>query len=1063
MRLFVPAASLRGEPSGTRHDRVADSSSTPPASAVKPRLRRLTTSLLAALVAFGLVAPPAEAQGTGGTVTGRVTDAATGQPIQQARVLVQGTQIGTLTAENGRYTLRVPTAGAIVIEVSRIGYEAKRVNVTAGGAEPVTQDVALTQAAFSLSAVVTTVTGQQRKVELANATATVNVAEKISELPVSNLSQVLTGRAAGVNVVSTGEPGVGSRIRIRGQSSISLSNEPVVIIDGVRVAANSGSSAIGVGGQTPSRLDDINPEEIESIEVVKGPSAATLYGTEAAAGVINITTKRGKSGRTNWNVYSENGLTQDPRRGDYPLLYYAWGRRLSNNATMRCDLILVANGTCVQDSVTSGNILNDKELSPIQTGQRAQYGMQVSGGSDRVQYFVSGEIEREDGIYEMPIGEQNRLKAERGVTALPRNQVRPQGLDRNNLRLNLNAQIAPKATLQLSSGYVNSNIRRPQNNDNGNGLMVQAMGGAWNPANTDSRGVPLPGMFLYPFGDVFSRVTTQELNRFINSATARWDAADWLNLRATVGYDYQLRDDIGLNRFDEGIYNFPARNGGVSSFRTSIAQATVDLGGTVTKQLNDWLGTKTSVGMQFIRNDFEQTGATGENLPPGATTVTAAAIRNATQAFDYSRTLGYYIEEQLSVRDRFFLTLAMRRDAASAFGAESRGVYYPKIGASWLISDEGFFPRYNWLQSLRLRSTYGASGQLPGPTDALRFYTPFPATLTGGVDAPSVTLSALGNSNLKPEFGAEVESGFDATLFSGRTNLVFTYYRKETRDALVQRNIAPSVAGIQSRFENIGNVRNSGLELEFTQKLIDRKNIYAELFINGSTNANELLTLGEGVSPILTGAGSRITMRQQPGYPLYGMWGRTYTYNDANGDGILGTNEITFSDSATYQGPSFPTREFVVSPTIELLDRKLRLSAQIDRKWGMLKFNNTLRHRCQGGNSCRGRMDPTAPLEMQAANIAATPNGIFTGFFEDGSFTRLREIAVSYQLPAGFAKNLRAQRANLILTGRNLAVWTPFTGLDPETTQSNTDNRGNEEFFSTPPMRQWTVRLNLNF
>jgi hypothetical protein len=345
----------------------------------------------------------------------------------------------------------------------------------------------------------------------------------------------------------------------------------------------------------------------------------------------------------------------------------------------------------------------------------------------------------------------------------------------------------------------------------------------------------------------------------------------------------------------------------------------------------------------------------------------------------------------------------------------------------------------------------------------LRYFTPFPATLTGGVDAPSVTLSALGNSTLKPEFGAEVESGFDATMFNGRTNLVFTYYRKETRDALVQRNIAPSIAGIASRFENIGNVRNSGLELEFTQKLIDRKNVYAELFINGSTNKNELLTLGEGVSPILTGAGSRITMRQQPGYPLYGMWGRTYTYNDANGDGILGTNEITFSDSASYQGPSFPTREFVISPTIELLDRKLRISAQIDRKWGMLKFNNTLRHQCQGGNSCRGRMDPTAPLALQAANIAATPNGIFTGMFEDGSFTRFREVAVSYQLPQGWAKGLRAQRMNVILTGRNLAVWTPFTGLDPETTQSNTDTRGNEEFFSTPPMRQWTVRLNLNY
>ena len=1020
---------------------------------------------LAALVAMATALLPQQvvAQGGTGTITGRVTDESTGAPVAQARVLLEGTTNGTLTADNGTYTLRQLPSGTVTLLVSRVGYEQRRVSLSLAAGANATQDVALKAASYSLTAVVATATGQQKKVDLANATATINVSEKIAELPVANLSQVLTGRAPSVSVVSTGEPGVGSRIRIRGQSSISLSNEPVVIIDGVRVASSSGSSAIGVGGQSPSRLDDINPEEIESIEIVKGPSAATLYGTEAAAGVINITTKRGKAGRTTWSVYSEVGVAEDPRFGSYPLLYNAWGRNVNTGATIRCDLVLVANGTCTQDSVRSGNILNIDSLTPIDLGTRSQYGAQVSGGTDRVQYFFSAETEREDGIYKMPAAEITRLQVERGVSGLPRNQVRPQGLARNNLRLNLTAQIAPGATLQLSSGYVNSEIRRVQNNDNGNGLMVQAMGGNWDPARRDARGVPLPGMFLYPIGDIFSRTTTQGLNRFINSGTARYEPNEWLSLRATVGYDFSLRDELGINLFDQGINNFPNRNGGITTFRTSIAQATVDLGGTITRSLTDWLGSKTSVGAQYIRNDFEQTGASGEGLPPGATTISAAAIRNAFQSFDYARTLGYYLEQQFSIRDRLFITAALRRDAASAFGSEARSIYYPKLGASWVLSDEGFFPQTDWLQSLRVRATYGASGQLPGTTDALRFYTPFPATLTGGGDAPSVTLSALGNSNLKPEFGAEVESGFDATLFNGRTNIAFTYYNKETRDALVQRVIAPSLAGIQSRFENIGNVRNSGLELEFVQRLVDRDKFAAEIAINASTNENELLTLGEGVAPILTGAGSRITMRQQPGYPLYGMWGRTYTFNDANGDGILGTNEITYSDSAQYIGPSFPTREMAIAPSVELFNRSLRVTALIDRKWGMLKFNNTLRHMCQGGASCRGRLDPTSPLAEQAAAIAAFNGGIFTGMFEDGSFTRLREIAVSYSMPQSFARAVRAQRWNVVLTGRNLFVWTPFSGLDPETTQSNSDNRGNEEFFSTPPMRQWTLRMNFTY
>ncbi len=208
------------------------------------------------------------AQGAVGTVTGRVTDVATGAPIVQARVLVSGTTTGTLTADNGSFTLRQVPAGTIVLEVARVGYEAQKVNVTVSAGGTATANVALKQAAFSLAAVVATVTGQQRKVELANATSTINVADKIQDIPAANMGQLLSGRAAGVQVVTTGETGGGSRIRIRGQSSLSLSNQPVVIIDGVRVSGNAGSSALGVGGATPSRLDDINPEEIESIEIV---------------------------------------------------------------------------------------------------------------------------------------------------------------------------------------------------------------------------------------------------------------------------------------------------------------------------------------------------------------------------------------------------------------------------------------------------------------------------------------------------------------------------------------------------------------------------------------------------------------------------------------------------------------------------------------------------------------------------------------------------------------------------------------------------------------------------
>ena len=1052
MRLFGPVATDRVEQhSYSTHQSVFRR----PLAAACARVALLAGLLGASLTA----APRAEAQGAGGTITGRVTDAATGNPVSQARVLIAGTQNGALTADNGRYTIRVLTNGTVTLDVNRIGYEAKKATATlTGAAAPVVVDVAITQAAFSLSAVVTTVTGQQRKVELANSTTQIAVADKIAELPVSTMGNLLSGRAAGVQVVSAGATGAGSRIRIRGQSSLSLSNDPVVIIDGVRMTSTSGSSAIGVGGSAPSRLDDLNPEEIENIEVIKGPSAATLYGTEAANGVINITTKRGKSGKTRWNVYTENGAITNPNV--FPDLYYGWGTSLTGanaGSRVQCFNAGIASGSCRADSLRVGNAFGIDSLTPIDRGSRSQYGMQVSGGNDRVQFFVAGETEVETGVYKMPDIEIARLKTERNVTGLPSSQIRPNALDRNSLRANLTAQISEKATLQVSSGFINSRQRLPQNEDNGNGIMVGMLGGNWRQDLLDSRGVKLLGYRAFPMGDILSTTTTQDLNRFINSAQARYEPYSWLSTRATIGMDFASRLDRGVQLLEQGVLGVN-RVGNISDQRSEINQQTVDLGGTVTKQPLRWLGSKTSVGMQYIRNYFGRTGGTGNALPPGAITITGAAIRNASADTEEKRTLGYYVEQLFTVNDKLFITAGLRRDAASAFGQDFRAVNYPKVGASWLISEEGFFPQTDAISSLRFRATYGASGQIPGATDALRFLSPFGTTISGTADQPGVSIGSLGNDVLRPEFSAELEGGFDLNLFNGRSNFELTYYDKNTTDALIERRLAPSVAGVTARFENIGNVRNSGIELVYNQKVVNRPALGLDFIVTGSTNKNELVTLGEGVSPIPSG--NRNTQLNSPGFPLYGLWGRPYTYRDANNDGLLVASEMTYGDNQ-FIGATYPMREVAFTPTIELLNRKLRISGQLDSKWGMKKLNNTKRHQCQAGQSCQG-LYAGAPLEEQAKAVAAAAS-VFTGFYEDGSFTRFRELAVSYTMPTRWANALRAERWNVVLTGRNLGVWTPFTGVDPETTVGNSDTRGNEEFFSTPPMRYITFRMNFNF
>ena len=414
----------------------------------------------------------------------------------------------------------------------------------------------------------------------------------------------------------------------------------------------------------------------------------------------------------------------------------------------------------------------------------------------------------------------------------------------------------------------------------------------------------------------------------------------------------------------------------------------------------------------------------------------------------------------MAIHDKLFLTGGVRRDAASAFGQQTNAVYYPKFGASWMISEQSFFPDLNFVNSLRLRGTYGASGQIPGATDAVLYYSANPTTLSNGTDTPGATIGSLGNAALKPEFSAETEFGFDLTMFSGRSNVELTSYNKKTTDALISRLIAPSLSGLTNQFANIGNIQNTGIELTYNQKVVDRQQFALDFTLTGSTNKNRMLKLGEGVSPIASG--NRNTQRNLPGYPLFGLWDKDITFNDANNDGIIVLSELTFSDTAVYRGSTFPTRELAFSPSLELLNRKLRISTQFDSKSNFLKFNNTLRHQCMNGVTCRGRYDRTASLQEQA-NALATSRSVFSGMFEDGAFTRWRELSVSYELPTKWANAVRSERWNVVLTGRNLAVWTNYTGVDPEAAANNQDQRGNEEYFSTPLLRYFTVRMNFSF
>jgi TonB-linked SusC/RagA family outer membrane protein len=1024
---------------------------------------------LLAVAAAGLFAVTAPLAAQQGAIGGRVVDATTRQPVVAAQVSVVGSNVGGVTNQEGVYTLRGIAPGRVTVRVLSIGYAelAQEVAVVAG--QTATLDFELRPSAVGLSPLVVTATGEQRRIEVGNAIAFVNASEIVETRAVSNMADLLTARAAGVYVVPGTQTGAGTRVRIRGNSSLSLTNNPIYIIDGVRVEGTTGSSSISVGGTTLTRINDINPEEIESIEVVRGPSAATLYGTDAANGVIVIRTKRGIAGRTQWTYYTEQTALAD--LNSYPDAYWGWrtGPTSATTSTrtnfVQCFLVQVAAGVCRQDSVTVYNLHKDREATPFGIGYRQQHGLQVRGGTEAVRYFVHGEYETEDGVTKVPEFDRRWL-ASRGISLRPE-QRNPNALKRITARTNLDVALGRTADASINAGYIQQNVRLPRSDDSGvPGLATNTYGGPGYRYMLNAAGDTLYGYRTVTPREIYRATTQQDINRLVGSVSTNWRPQDWLTSRATLGMDYIGRKETQLCRFAECPVSGTDHLGFKRDHRTNMFAYTLDAAATATRLVSASVESKTTIGVQYHRNTFDRNGAFASELPPGATTITAGAVQTADEVNSETRTLGGYVEQHAAIRDRLFLTGAIRSDRNSAFGADFKTVFYPKLSASWVISDEAFFPETGFLGQLRLRSAYGASGVQPSTTAAVQFYSPVTHAGEAG-DMPGLIYSAIGNRELKPERSAELEVGFDASLLDDRISVEITYYTKRSKDALISRILPPSLGtGATARFENLGEVRNWGWEGLIQAQLIERRGFGWDILINGSSNQNELVSLG-GVPPIV-GA----TQQNREGYPLFGWWNRRLLgWEDKDGNGIITyspnpqLNEVFVSDTVEYHGPSLPPREVAVTTGFDFLQRRLRLAAMVDYKGGHLIYNNTERIRCQSRNNCSGLINPNASFFEQARTVAVRQFGTAGGgggFFEKGDFIRLRELSLTFRAPDRFASRFGVRSLVGSLSARNLGVlWTEYTGVDPEA--FGTTGNAPSEFQAFAPPSYFSLRLTLGF
>jgi outer membrane receptor protein involved in Fe transport len=454
---------------------------------------------------------------------------------------------------------------------------------------------------------------------------------------------------------------------------------------------------------------------------------------------------------------------------------------------------------------------------------------------------------------------------------------------------------------------------------------------------------------------------------------------------------------------------------------------------------------------------------TATGLADGSTVVNGATSRDASEFHSASAIEGWYVEQSLALNERAYLTAAVRGDASSSFGNNAKDVYYPKWSASWLLSQEPFFPRIPGVNNLRLRAAFGHAGVQPSVDARFRSFKSTDGYLDNG-SVSGLVVSTVGNPSLRPERSTELEGGFDLSLWQDRATIELTTYKKITRDALITRGLPPSL-GLPSRQENIGRIDNRGFEILSTLRPIESQLLNWSTTINVAHDRNRLVSLGPTTLPPVpnyVGAGQG---RYVEGYPVNGFWDRPILgYADVDGDGIIESNEIRLGDSAVYRGQPYPKATASVYNNLSFFSGWVSLGVGLDFTYGITQLNGALWGQCNL-NRCQWATDANTSLLDQAYVVATRGielSGSTWGFLETGSFARLSELSMTFTLPQRFVSRFRSQGATISIMGRNLKLWSDYHGADPEVNTNDFENQMLDEG-GVPQPREWSVRLNLRY
>ena len=999
------------------------------------RLLKLTSALAPLGLALMLaVPPPVTAQD--GNILGTVSGERTLRPLSGALVELPALNRSTFSDTNGRFLFVGVRQAEVTVRVSILGYRTVEQVVRLN--QPDVR-IAMPEVAFELNELVVTGTaGGTTRRSIGNVVTQVKASETLELAPISNIQSLLNARAPNVVVTpGTGMVGSGSQIRIRGSSSFSLSSAPLLVVDGVRAdnAQSTGPSVQAFGSSVVSRINDFNPEDIESIEIIKGPAAATLYGTEASNGVIHIITKKGREGSAAWSLSVKQGRNFFMNSLDRTPTNY-W----RNPATNTVESVNLARS-------------EDARGTPLyRNGEVQNYALSLSGGTAEVRYYAAADWDTEQG-------------------AQWDNEQR-----RGSARLNLNLIPTPKLDVALNMGYTSG--RTDLSCEAGCGGVTWASYFS-TPARNQGTITPDPrGARSWAPEVYYEPNWWQDLARFTGSLQVNHRPTTWFSQRLTMGLDDVREDNVTLYAKTPLYLEWsPTARGSKTVSRRDIINRTLDYAGTFNFSVNPDLSSSTSFGAQYYGRQGEFVTAVGNDFAvPGLSVINAASETFGFETYTDNVTVGVYVQQQFSWKDRIFATAAIRADDNSAFGENFDLVYYPKASATWVLSEEPFW-NADWVSSMRLRSAYGMAGQQPGAFDALRTYSPVP----GPNDVSTVTPSSVGNAGLGPEKGSEFEAGFEAGFLDDRLGVDFGVYRQVTSDAILLRPVAPSTGFPGSRFINIGKIKNQGFEMVLRGAPIVRPNFKWDATFSISQNKSEVLSLTDEEDRIVVS--SAFGVEHRVGYPLGAWFHRRVVSAEFNANGTHikssmlcddangGTTPCYSGNTAiapfVYLGTGEPQHEGTFGSTFTIGER-FRIYGLMDFKTGFKKWDHVTRVRCALFNTCIENADPVNHTTADnGARLASYQTGAVFGaeYIRDSSFLRLREVSLSYIIPEHQLRHIGAKRATVNLGARNLHTWSPWTGMDPEARflSGGRGGFGPLEQNHLPQLTSIVTSININF